>query len=199
MALNMPTYSALIFDHYEKITDGIDPPGSMSIYLEMYRDTFLGRLVDSGFTSTETFEKIYRQMCEFNNVGDFLDVELDLPMLAAFGLVLLHRMAQTGWGAIDHEECFYLHEQVFECFEYVRDGDKKSYAARISAQKRHSKSRAAKNFTADEWTKNKVEYSNNKSEFARHYVRRIKHEFDVDVTEKTIREVWLSSAFPATE
>lgn len=165
----------------------------MGGYFEMYRDTFLGRLADSGFTTTEAFEQIYRQMSEADNVGDFLDEPPDLPMLAAFGLVLLHRMAETGWGANDHDECFFLHEQLFECFEYVRDADKKSKAASKSARKRHSKSHAAKKFVADEWKKNKGDYSNNKSEFARHYVRRVKHEFDLDVTEKTIREVWLNN------
>ena len=199
MAIDNPTFSVLLVEHYDEITGGINNSDSVGSYFEMYRDTFLGRLLDSGFTSTKTFNQIYRQMSKADNVGDFLDEPPNLPMLAAFGLVLLHRMAETGWGAIDHEECFYLHEQLFECFEYVRDGDKKSKAASTSAHKRHSKNRVAKKFVADEWIKNKVDYNNNKSEFARHYVRRVKHEFDVDVTEKTIREVWLSDHPPTSK
>lgn len=199
MAFGIPTYSNLLVEHYEEITGGIDSSGIAGNYYEMYRDTFLGRLLDSGIATVEKLEEIYRQVSDAENVGDVLADPPNLPTLAAFGLVVLHRMAQTGWGAIDHEECFWLHEQLFECFEYVRDGDKKTAAARTSAKKRHSKSQAAKNFIANEWKEKKVEYKNNKSEFARHYVRRIKREFDFDVAEKTIREVWLADTPAASK
>jgi hypothetical protein len=51
--------------------------------------------------------------------------------------------------------------------------------------------RKAKIFVQSEWMKHKQSYQNNKSAFARDYTRRVKNEHGADVTEKTIREVWL--------
>ena len=51
--------------------------------------------------------------------------------------------------------------------------------------------RKAKIFVQSEWIKHKQSYQNNKSAFARDYTRRVKNELGTDVTEKTIREVWL--------
>lgn len=56
--------------------------------------------------------------------------------------------------------------------------------------KEHSK---AKEFVQREWETHQGEYEGNKSAFARDYVRRVLNEFNVKVTEKTLREVWLST------
>ena len=53
-------------------------------------------------------------------------------------------------------------------------------------------SKVAREFVIREWAEHRLAYENNKSAFARDYSRRVKNELDVDVTDKTIREVWLS-------
>lgn len=50
----------------------------------------------------------------------------------------------------------------------------------------------AREFVAQEWATHRSAYGGNKSEFARHYVRRVFNEFGVSITEKTVREVWLA-------
>jgi len=55
----------------------------------------------------------------------------------------------------------------------------------------HEKRRTAKDFVQREWRAHRADYSENKSEFARHYARRVQNEMGVRVTDKTIREVWL--------
>jgi hypothetical protein len=56
--------------------------------------------------------------------------------------------------------------------------------------KEHTK---AKEFVQKEWEAHRDEYEGNKSAFARDYVRRVLNELNVKVTEKTLREVWLST------
>ena len=64
--------------------------------------------------------------------------------------------------------------------------------ARMKAVKRHASTNRARNFVLNEWARHKIAYSGNKSAFARDYVRRVKNEHDLTVTEKQMREVWLS-------
>jgi len=49
----------------------------------------------------------------------------------------------------------------------------------------------AREFVRAEWELNRSSYANNKSAFARDYVRRVWNELNVSVTEKQMREVWL--------
>lgn len=64
--------------------------------------------------------------------------------------------------------------------------------AKLGGEKKNQASNQARFFVVAEWAKYRGEYGDNKSAFARDYVRRVKFEMGVDVTEKTIREVWLS-------
>ena len=56
-----------------------------------------------------------------------------------------------------------------------------------------------KEFVINEWHLHKLEYKNNKSAFTRDYIRRVKNEFLVDVTDKTMREVWLTDTPAASK
>ncbi|MGB7480970.1 MAG: hypothetical protein WA924_11620 [Burkholderiaceae bacterium] len=69
----------------------------------------------------------------------------------------------------------------------------KELQARKNAFKGHAKNTKARDFVRHEWTEHKAAYQGNKSAFSRDYVRRVKHEFDVDITEKQMREVWLAN------
>ena len=62
-----------------------------------------------------------------------------------------------------------------------------------AAQKRHAKKDSARNFVISEWVKNCDAYYGNKTAFTRDYVRRVLNEFNIQVTEKTMREVWLKN------
>lgn len=61
------------------------------------------------------------------------------------------------------------------------------------ARARHAGANRARAWVETEWTTHHIEYENNKSEFSRHYVRRVLHEFGVTITEKQMREVWLQN------
>lgn len=73
-----------------------------------------------------------------------------------------------------------------------------SMAAR-GAQARHASTNRARAWVSMEWKAHRSEYENNKSEFSRHYVRRVQHEFGVTITEKQMREVWLRDTPPASK
>lgn len=66
-----------------------------------------------------------------------------------------------------------------------------------AAQKRHAKNDAARNFVISEWQRNCGAYDGNKTAFTRDYVRRVSNEFNAQVTEKTMREVWLKNTLSA--
>jgi len=66
-----------------------------------------------------------------------------------------------------------------------------SERASKAAQKRHGKNDSARDFVSAEWKRTCAEYDGNKTAFTRDYVRRVLNEYDVQVTEKTMREVWL--------
>ena len=74
-----------------------------------------------------------------------------------------------------------------------------SDAASFKAAKLHAPRNNAKNWVRSEWNEKREAYGGNKSEFARHYVRRIKNERSIDITEKTIREVWLADTPSASK
>lgn len=59
------------------------------------------------------------------------------------------------------------------------------------AASKHGKSNKAKEWVQAEWRIYKTEYNGNKSAFSRDYVRRCLNEYEVKVTEKQMREVWL--------
>ena len=77
--------------------------------------------------------------------------------------------------------------------------DRVSERASKAALKRHSMSDPARNFVLKEWRTNRASYQDNKSAFTRDYVRRVLNEFDVTVTEKTMREVWLRDNLNASK
>ncbi len=160
----------------------------------MYTHTFLDRLRQAGITNEIQLAQALTSMDRYENVGDFLSEPADEEVeLSSFGLLLLDRIAAIAWGKDDPILCFWLHEQLFECFEYVRDGMKRRDTARKAVATRHAATLPAKAFVSNEWFAHREAYKDNKSAFARDYARRVKHEFDVDVTEKQLREVWLKS------
>lgn len=68
----------------------------------------------------------------------------------------------------------------------------KTLTATRRANKGHAQGNAAKKFVQTEWSKHREEYGNNKSEFARIYVKRVFNEHGVTITEKQLREIWLT-------
>ena len=60
-----------------------------------------------------------------------------------------------------------------------------------AAQKKWTKNDHAMNFVIAEWERNHTAYEGNKTAFSRDYVRRVFNEFQVQITEKTMREFWL--------
>lgn len=66
-----------------------------------------------------------------------------------------------------------------------------SERATVAASARHQKTNQARDWVRMEWGQHAQAYGGNKSEFSRHYARRLANERGVTVTEKTIRESWL--------
>lgn len=100
----------------------------------------------------------------------------------------LHREASIR-EAMSTEQRAQLHAQVVRI---TRE------RAKFAAGKRHSSMRQAKLFVQAEWYEKAEAYKRNKSDFARTYVALIRDRFldskgdPLRVTEKTIRDVWLS-------
>ena len=102
--------------------------------------------------------------------------------------------------ARDSKEAIALAKQILETLPSLLTKSKNaglkvkaSELARENATKRHAPGKIARDFVVEEWAKHSGEYAGNKSAFARDYVRRVLHEFTVRVTEKQLREVWLST------
>lgn len=73
----------------------------------------------------------------------------------------------------------------------------RTLTATANARKAHAPARLAKAFVQREWEMNRAAYDNNKSAFARDYVKRVFNELDVNVTEKQMREIWLKDIVPS--
>lgn len=77
--------------------------------------------------------------------------------------------------------------------------------ARNAATARHRYFKPALQFVQTEWVQNREAFKNNKTDFASVYVGRVRNEFldrkgdPLKVSEKTIREVWLSDSPPASK
>ncbi len=76
--------------------------------------------------------------------------------------------------------------------------------ARRAALKKHDATNSAKAFVKTEWVKHRDAYDGNKSTFAKDYSARLRSEFTdskgapLRVTDRQIREVWLSDTPPAS-
>jgi hypothetical protein len=184
-----------------KVTlSGIELDTHVGTTIEVYRLVFLEHLETSAFNTDEALEPLLEEMNEFMYVGDFLaQPESQLNELAAFGIILIDRIALTGWGKYDYEACFDFHEQLFECYEHVIDRYKRVNQAKRASSERHKKNRIAKKFVADEWQEHRNAYKNNKSDFSRHYVRILIKDHDVTITEKQLREEWLKDSPSASK
>jgi hypothetical protein len=171
-----------------------------SQYIELYYFVFMDKLEELGHASEHDLEVLLGAVIDIVHVGDVLG---DMTCTCIFGLVLLDRIAETGWGKHDFARCFYLHEQMFECYEQVMDSAKAKKKAREAAAKRVEKTNSAKAWVRDEWALKKPAYKGNKSDFARTYASLVRVKFTdnkgdpLSITEKTIRESWLSDTPPA--
>ena len=63
--------------------------------------------------------------------------------------------------------------------------------ARLGGIAKMKKYSPARTWVVSEWAAHHGSYEGNKTVFAKHYARRVKMEHGVEITEKTIREVWL--------
>ncbi|WP_157948339.1 thioredoxin domain-containing protein [Pulveribacter suum] len=87
-------------------------------------------------------------------------------------------------------------ESIQDIVDRLNDGFN-TLRAKKNAAVRHEQSRKAKAFVLREWALHRAAYNGNKSAFTRDYVKRVRNEFDVVVTEKQMREVWLKNTPPA--
>ena len=144
-------------------------------------DTVLLYLIGSRLSIYEFLLDVYKQFMpvyEARFEADFYDKVIDLAIFCGQICQMMHLSIKR---RLDEGEYYFQHHSALQ-----RGGAKKSAA-----------SNKAKFFIQSEWAKHQQDYQNNKSAFARHYSRRIKNELGTDVTEKTIREVWLTGT-PAT-
>ncbi|HEX2541495.1 MAG TPA: hypothetical protein VHM00_10480 [Caldimonas sp.] len=68
---------------------------------------------------------------------------------------------------------------------------RKAAMARAGGHARHRHEAAARAFVIAHWRLERAEYNGNRSAFARDYVPRLKREYDVDVSHKTVSASWL--------
>ncbi|WP_454903343.1 hypothetical protein [Variovorax gossypii] len=88
-----------------------------------------------------------------------------------------------------------LPKSMESTLNFAKQQARREQATRAVAA-RHAPGKRARTFVQHEWSTHQNAYNANKSAFARDYVRRVKHEFGVDITEKQLREVWLKDPPP---
>lgn len=107
---------------------------------------------------------------------------------------------------INQRDLDYLVDQ-FSIYEFASLllAKKSKVAARLNALKKNQKTNEAREFTRKKWMAEKDDYHGNKSAFARDYVGIISNQFNdtkgdpLHVTQKTIRDVWLSDTPSASK
>ena len=161
------------------------------------------------FGDVENDEMNHHFVEVFNNVKD-AESGIDVPCeenemrlaFAVWGLVqldaLVNLLDREGPSLASH----WLSDKVGDAY-VESQGDFLSYAfrsavARSGGVKKYEKHVAPREFTQSQWQLHRDEYAGNKSEFARIYSRRLKQEFGLNVTDRTIREVWLSDSQSAS-
>ncbi len=133
------------------------------------------------------------------------DVEGYVGSIAALCILALIDDAAIASFLDDHETLTSCSTDIAECRSLMESGARVRSAvktamtakAQAGGQAKYRKHNEAKAFVLVEWQAHRAAYANNKSAFSRDYTRRVIHEFGVQVTEKTIREVWLLDT-PAT-
>lgn len=181
-----------LIEEYRSVS-GAEVGLQYSSYFELYREVFLDALEHEGIRSDEALEAALLAVADKETVGSFLsDPARQIKELAAFGLVLLDRFIRTDWGRADPDNAFFRHEQLFECCEYVRDREKRAGAARHAAAAAWGKNKEARAWVLKCWREQREQYDNNKSEFARHFAKRVRNEFEIEISERQLKESWLS-------
>ena len=196
----MVNYSSTPYSECQRgrTLSGHDAEGELCPYIDMYLAVFLTELEDHGIDNDERLTKKLTEMEGIECVGDFLETpSKQAVQLATFGLILLNRLGATKWGKQDPLEAFVIHEQIFECFEYLQDKNKRSAEAKRRVSLRFEKNRVAEAMVVSHWFMHRLAYENNKTMFARTYVKLVFNEHGVVVTEKQMREVWLKDT-PST-
>lgn len=127
--------------------------------------------------------------------------ELNVSQVKAIGIATIAAVETLAFAEISH-----LSERFDRAFDSKQPA---MLAAALKAQiseraskaalKRHAKKDAARNFVINEWQKNNSAYNGNKTAFTRDYVRRVLNEFGIQVTEKTMREVWLKNTLSTSK
>ncbi|GAB3476760.1 hypothetical protein [Polaromonas eurypsychrophila] len=129
--------------------------------------------------------------------GDVPYEEGLMPLaFAAWGLVKLDQLVST----LESEGVSYKAMQLFasvndahaEAWGGLAWKSERSSFAALGGRKKNERYVAARDFVASEWGQHRHAYCHNKSAFSRDYVKRVKNELDVNITEKQMREVWLS-------
>lgn len=176
----------------------------MEDYFELYRERFTAILYacieeQSEKDLKKAYGDVFCRADQCDVVGDIVsDGPSDYALLAAFGLVLFDRL-NAHWESLSKQDLFFVHEQIFECYVLSSRLIDRTEDARERANKQHAGRREAKHFVVAEWETHRQAYNSNKSAFARDYVRRVLNEYNVRVTEKQLREVWLLDALPASK
>lgn len=123
-------------------------------------------------------EKIFASLNRFISKAEGIDVEEEhASELMAMNFMLT-------------DEVLHKHISVFSVISLLEIFSHNDASAK--ALIRHAPNRKAREFVVAEWLMHRDAYGGNKSEFSRHYVARVWNELQVKITEKQIREVWLS-------
>jgi hypothetical protein len=184
----------LYLDDDFKTVSGYDIGESFQGHYTKYRDAFtsaIGTLEPLGYeidlprilTNADRAQYLF-------DVYNFTDGDDQYAHIGAFGLVLFDRLCRMS-ASNDAGYFFELHEELFECYRILSESDRQIQYSTVLADKRHAPAREAKAFVVGEWKQHGDAYKGNKSDFSRHYVRRVLAEFNVRITEKQMREVWL--------
>ncbi len=101
-----------------------------------------------------------------------------------------HATALMAYNFMLTDDVLHQYMNVFSIFSLLEILHRHDAVAK--ALLRHAPNRKAREFVVAEWLQHRDVYGGNKSEFARHYVKRLWNERQLKITEKQMREVWLA-------
>ncbi|MGC1176338.1 hypothetical protein [Polaromonas sp.] len=168
------------------------------VYATTFVELFIDGAVDSGKDNLQAeFDQVLRDVGSACSGGDVqATLGNNRTAYSVWGLVMLDKLVNSLDKDGETLSAMWLFSDVVDARtealgEWVQVVGRQSFAS-SGGKKKYEAHLNAKQFVQGEWKTHKSSYGGNKSAFSRDFARRVANEYSVRVTEKTIREIWLS-------
>lgn len=150
-----------LWENYRKglSLNGYPFPDSFEILAEMYYMVFNEAIAGETYLQEcEVSNSLLKKMSKYKLLGEFIaEPKPQLKEISLFGLILIDKMAQQ-WEGLTKDDLFFLHEQLFECYEYASQIVKKQNDARKYAYIRHAETYSIKEYVFTWLNENRHKY-----------------------------------------